>query len=49
MAVCKLGRAITLKEVIEGMKVTGIVNATLQFHLPGSVSFENCKIVPLSE
>ena len=35
-------------KVIEGMKVTGIMNATLRFHLPDSVSFEDCKIVPLS-
>jgi len=35
-------------KVIEGMKVSGIMNATLRFHLPGSVSFEDCKIVPLS-
>ena len=36
-------------KVIEGMKVAGIMNATLRFHLPGSVSFEDCKIVPLSQ
>jgi hypothetical protein len=36
-------------KVIEGMKVSGIMNATLRFQLPGSVSFEDCKIVPLSQ
>jgi hypothetical protein len=35
-------------KVIEGMEVTGIMNAQLRFHLPGNVSFENCKIVPIS-
>ena len=35
-------------KVIEGMKVTGIMNAELRLRLPGSISFENCKTVPLS-
>ena len=35
-------------EVIEGMKVSGIMNVQLSFKLPGSVSFENCQIVPIS-
>ncbi len=35
-------------KVIEGMEVEGIINATLRFHLPCNVSFEDCKIVPLS-
>jgi hypothetical protein len=35
-------------KVIEGMKVSGIMNAQLRFRLPGNVSFENCKIVPIS-
>jgi len=35
-------------KVIEGMELTGIMNAQLKFHLPGNVSFENCKTVPLS-
>jgi hypothetical protein len=34
--------------VIEGMRVSGIMNAQLTFHLPGNVSFENCKVVPIS-
>jgi len=35
-------------KVIEGMKVSGIMNAHLSVHLPGNVSFESCKIVPIS-
>ena len=35
-------------KVIEGMEVAGIMNAQIRFHLPGNVSFENCKIVPIS-
>jgi len=35
-------------KVIEGMEVSGITNATLRFHLPCNVSFEDCKIVPIS-
>jgi hypothetical protein len=35
-------------KVIEGMGVAGIMNAQLSFHLPGNVSFQNCKIVPIS-
>lgn len=38
----------TDSKVIEGMGVTGIMNAQLRFQLPGNVSFENCKIVPIS-
>ena len=36
-------------KVIEGMKVAGIMNAKLSFNLPGSVSFEDCKVVPISQ
>lgn len=36
-------------KVIEGMEVTGIMNAELRFHLPGNVSFENCKTIPMSQ
>ena len=36
-------------KVIEGMEVTGIMNAQIRFHLPGNVSFENCKTVPISK
>ena len=34
--------------VIEGMEVAGIMNAKLRFHLPCNVSFEDCKITPVS-
>ena len=36
-------------KVIEGMETAGIMNAQLRFHLPGNVSFENCKTVPISQ
>jgi hypothetical protein len=36
-------------KLIEGMEVAGIMNAQIRFHLPGIVSFENCKIVPISQ
>ena len=35
-------------KVIEGMEVAGIMNAKLRFHLPCNVSFDDCKIVPIS-
>ena len=35
-------------KVIEGMKVSGIMNAQLKFQLPGNVIFEGCTIVPIS-
>ncbi len=35
-------------KVIEGMEVAGIMNATLKFNFPGSVSFDNCKVVPIA-
>jgi hypothetical protein len=36
-------------KVIEGMEVAGIMNATLRFHLPCNVSFDDCKIIPISQ
>ena len=36
-------------KVIEGMKVAGIMNAKLTFNLPSNVSFEDCKVVPISQ
>ncbi|HSH71230.1 MAG TPA: hypothetical protein VK997_15010 [Deferrisomatales bacterium] len=36
-------------KVIEGMKVAGIMNAKLKFHLPDNISFEDCKVVPISK
>jgi len=35
-------------KVIEGMEVTGFMNAKLSFRLPCNVSFEDCKIIPMS-
>jgi hypothetical protein len=35
-------------KVIEGMEVTGIMNARLKFHLPCNISFEDCKVIPIS-
>ena len=35
-------------KVIEGLEVAGIMNAQLSFQLPCNVSFENCRIVPIS-
>jgi hypothetical protein len=34
-------------KVIEGMKVSGIMNAQLKFELPGNVCFENCRIISI--
>jgi hypothetical protein len=34
--------------VIEGMEISGIMNAQATFSLPGNVSFEKCRIIPLS-
>ena len=34
--------------VIQGMEVAGVMNAKLRVDLPGNVSFEDCKITPLS-
>jgi hypothetical protein len=36
-------------KVIEGMEVSGFVNAKLKFRLPCNVSFEDCKVVPISQ
>ncbi len=36
-------------KVIQGMDVAGFMNAKLKFHLPCNVSFEGCRIIPLSE
>jgi hypothetical protein len=36
-------------KVIEGMEVAGIMNAKLRFHMPCNVSFEDCKIIPISQ
>ena len=36
-------------KVIEGMEVVGFMNAKMRFHLPCNVSFEECKLVPISQ
>ena len=36
-------------KVSEGMKVAGIMNAKLSFHLPCNISFEDCKVIPISQ
>ena len=36
-------------KVIEGMEVSGFMNAKLKLHLPFNVSFEDCKIIPISQ
>lgn len=35
-------------QVIEGMEVTGFMNAKLRLRPPGNVSFADCRIVPFS-
>ena len=35
-------------KVIEGMEVSGIMNAQLKFQLPGSISFDGCRIISIS-
>jgi hypothetical protein len=35
-------------KVLEGMEAAGIMNAKMTFHLPFNVSFEDCRITPLS-
>ena len=35
-------------KIIEGMELTGIMNAKLSFSLPSNISFEDCKITSLS-
>jgi len=35
--------------LIEGMEVAGFMNAKLRFQLPCNVSFEDCKLVPISQ
>jgi hypothetical protein len=34
--------------IIEGMEVAGIMNAQLSFQLPCNLTFEDCRIVPIS-
>ena len=39
----------TGQKVIEGMKVSGIMNAKLRFQLPGNLCFDDCKTIPISQ
>jgi len=36
-------------KVIDGMEVAGIMNATLRIHLPCNVSFDDCRVIPISQ
>lgn len=36
-------------KVIEGMKTAGIMNGRMSFRLPGDLSFDGCKVVPISQ
>ena len=36
-------------KVIQGMEVVGFMNAKLRFHLPCNISFEESKIIPISQ
>jgi len=40
---------VTECKVIEGMEVSGFMNAKLKLHFPCNVSFEDCKIIPISQ
>jgi hypothetical protein len=35
-------------KVIQGMEVVGFMNAKMKFSLPCNISFEDCRIVPIS-
>jgi len=37
------------RAVIEGMEFAGIMNGQLRFHWQGNVSFDTCKIAPISQ
>jgi len=36
-------------KVIQAMEVSGIMNAKLKFGLPCNVSFEDCRVIPISQ
>jgi len=36
-------------KVIEGMRVTGFMNAKMTFDLTGNISFKDCRIIPISQ
>ena len=35
-------------KVIQGMEVTGFINAKMKFHWPCKVSFDDCRVLPAS-
>jgi hypothetical protein len=35
-------------KVVEGMQVTGLMNAKLRFRLPAKICFDDCRIIPIS-
>jgi hypothetical protein len=41
--------ASTSCSVIEGMEVVGFMNAKLRVRWPGNVTFEDCKVIPMSQ
>jgi hypothetical protein len=36
-------------QVIEGMEIAGLMNARMSLSLPCNISFEDCKIIPISK
>lgn len=36
-------------KVVQGMDIVGFMNAKIAFHLPCDITFEDCKIVPLTQ
>ncbi len=36
-------------KVIEAMQLSGIMNAKLKFDFPCNISFEDCKVIPISQ
>jgi len=36
-------------KVVQGMKVTGFMNAKMRFHLPFNIFFEDCKVIPFTQ
>lgn len=39
----------TACKVIEGMTVTGFMNAKMKFGFPCNISFDDCKVIPMSQ
>lgn len=36
-------------KVVEGMEVTGLMNARMSLNLKGEISFKDCKVIPISQ